>query len=84
MTRRAVAAIGGIERFVSNGDNVIIKPNICTDYYTYEYAATTNPEVVAALVQLCLGAGAKRVRVMDNPSAGRPEVPINAAVLKMP
>ena len=70
MTRRAVAAIGGIERFVSNGDNVIIKPNICTDYYTYEYAATTNPEVVAALVQLSLGAGAKRVRVMDNPFGG--------------
>ena len=70
MTRRAVAAIGGIECFVSNGDNVIIKPNICTDYYTYEYAATTNPEVVAALVQLSLGAGAKRVRVMDNPFGG--------------
>ena len=70
MTMRAIAAIGGMERFVSNGDNVIIKPNICTDYYTYEYAATTNPEVVAALVQMSLGAGAKRVRVMDNPFGG--------------
>ncbi len=70
MTMRAVAAIGGMEQFVSNGDNVIIKPNICTDYYSYEYAATTNPEVVAALVQLSLGAGAKRVRVMDNPFGG--------------
>jgi len=70
MTMRAVAAIGGIEQFISNGDNVIIKPNICTDYYPSEYAATTNPEVVAALVQLSLGAGAKRVRVMDNPFGG--------------
>jgi uncharacterized protein (DUF362 family) len=70
MTRRAVAAIGGIERFVSSGANVIIKPNICTDYHPYEYGATTNPEVVAALVSLCLGAGAGRVRVMDNPFGG--------------
>jgi len=70
MTMRALAAIGGIERFVSNGNDVIIKPNICTDYYTYEYAATTNPQVIATLVQLSLGAGAKRVRVMDNPFGG--------------
>jgi len=70
MTRRAIAAIGGIERFVPNGANVIVKPNICTDYYPYEYGATTNPEVVAAIVQLCNGAGAKRVRVMDNPFGG--------------
>ncbi|MDO9545535.1 MAG: DUF362 domain-containing protein [Pelolinea sp.] len=70
MARRAVAALGGIERFVSSGANVIIKPNICTDYYSYEYGATTNPEVVAALVSLCLGAGARRVRVMDNPFGG--------------
>ena len=70
MVTRALAALGGLERFVANGDDVIIKPNICTDYYTYEYAATTNPEVVAALVKLCLGAGARRVRVMDNPFCG--------------
>jgi uncharacterized protein (DUF362 family) len=70
MTMRAIAAIGGIERFVANGADVIVKPNICTDYYPYEYGATTNPQVVATIVQLCLGAGAKRVRVMDNPFGG--------------
>jgi uncharacterized protein (DUF362 family) len=70
MARRAVAAIGGMGKFVPAGADVIIKPNICTDYYSYEYGATTNPEVVAALVSLCLGAGAGRVRVMDNPFAG--------------
>ena len=70
MTARAVAALGGMERFVSSGDDVIIKPNICTDYYTYEYAATTNPDVVAELVRMSINAGAKRVRVMDNPFGG--------------
>lgn len=73
ITRAALAAIGGIERFVRSGDDVIVKPNICVDYRTYEYGATTNPEVVAALVELCLGAGAKRVRVMDTPFGGSPE-----------
>jgi len=71
ITIAALAALGGMERFVASGDDVIIKPNICTDYYSYEYAATTNPTVVATLVQLCLAAGAKRVRVMDQPFAGK-------------
>lgn len=73
ITERAIAALGGMERFVRNGDDVIIKPNICTDYYPYEYGATTNPDVVASLVSLCLGAGAKRVRVMDMPFGGSAE-----------
>jgi len=70
MTTMAVAAIGGMERFVKNGYDVIIKPNICTDYYPSEYGATTNPDVVATLILLALGAGAKRVRVMDSPFGG--------------
>jgi uncharacterized protein (DUF362 family) len=73
ITRAAIAAIGGIERFVRPGDDVIIKPNICVDYHPPEYAATTNPTVVATLVDLCLGAGAKRVRAMDTPLGGAPE-----------
>jgi uncharacterized protein (DUF362 family) len=73
ITQTALAAIGGIERFVKGGDDVIVKPNICHDYYTHEYATTTNPDVVAALVELCLGAGARRVRVMDQPFGGSPE-----------
>jgi uncharacterized protein (DUF362 family) len=73
LTRRALAALGGMERFVQPGDNVIIKPNICVAYHTYEYAATTNPWLVGALVKLCLEAGASRVRVMDFPFGGGPE-----------
>src|SRR5512145_983875 len=69
----ALAALGGIERFVKSSNDVIIKPNICVDYHTPEYAVTTNPDVVAALVMLALGAGAKRVRVMDMPFGGTPE-----------
>ena len=73
LTRRAVEALGGMQSFVKTGNDVIIKPNICTDYHTFEYAATTNPEVVAELVRQCLAAGARRVRVMDAPFGGSPE-----------
>jgi uncharacterized protein (DUF362 family) len=73
ITRAALAAIGGIERFVKNGAEVVVKPNVCVDYRSYEYAATTNPQVVAALVELCLAAGARRVRVMDSPFGGTAE-----------
>ena len=73
ITLAALAAIGGIERFVKAGDDVIVKPNICVDYRSYEFGATTNPEVVGALVELCRGAGAKRVRVMDSPFGGGSE-----------
>ncbi|MGQ9516327.1 MAG: DUF362 domain-containing protein [Anaerolineae bacterium] len=73
ITRQAVAALGGMGRFVKPGDDVIIKPNICNAYHGPEYASTTNPEVVAALVKMCLEAGARRVRVMDLPFAGTPQ-----------
>ena len=69
----AVVAIGGMERFVPKDGWVIIKPNICTSYYGYEYAATTNPWVVGALVKMCYDAGAGKVQVMDYPFGGTPE-----------
>jgi uncharacterized protein (DUF362 family) len=73
LVRAAIAALGGMESYVSPGDDVIIKPNICVAYHTYEYAATTNPWVVGELVKLAWGAGAGRVRVMDYPFGGSAE-----------
>lgn len=73
LARRAVAALGGMSRFVPNGANVVIKPNICVSYRTYEYAATTNPWVVGALVKMAFEAGARSVKVMDSPFGGTAE-----------
>jgi uncharacterized protein (DUF362 family) len=70
LVRKAIDTLGGIKRFVKKGDNVILKPNIGPAIRTYEYAATTNPWVVATVAKLCLEAGAARVRVMDNPFGG--------------
>jgi uncharacterized protein (DUF362 family) len=65
ITKEALAALGGMERFIAKGDKVMIKPNIGWDR-TPELAATTNPEVVKTLVELAFEAGAKEVTVMDN------------------
>jgi uncharacterized protein (DUF362 family) len=70
LINQGIKAIGGLARFMKPGADVIIKPNICVGYNTYEFASTTNPWVVGALVKLCLEAGAKKVRVMDYPFGG--------------
>jgi len=65
ITKEALAALGGMKRFIAKGDKVMIKPNIGWDR-TPELAATTNPEVVKTLVEIAFEAGAKEVTVMDN------------------
>jgi len=70
MVRQALAAYGGMQTFVPKGASVVVKPNICVAYHTYEYAATTNPWVVGALVKLAFEAGASRVLVFDFPFGG--------------
>lgn len=64
LVQKAVNAIGGMRRFVSRGDVVVVKPNIGWDR-TPIHAANTNPLVVAEVVRLALDAGAKRVVVTD-------------------
>ncbi len=64
LVKEAIRDLGGMQRFVSRGDVVLVKPNIGWDR-TPEQAANTNPDVVAEVVRQCLGAGAKRVIVTD-------------------
>lgn len=64
LARTALAELGGMNRFVSRGDIVLVKPNIGWDR-TPEQAANTNPDVVAEIVRQCLNSGAKRVIVTD-------------------
>src|SRR5512143_2553419 len=66
IVKAAIDALGGMGKFISRGDVVVVKPNIGWDR-TPEQAGNTNPEVVAAVVRLCFEAGAKKVRVFDRP-----------------
>lgn len=66
ITKKALKEIGGIEKFISKQDIVMIKPNISWNR-TVEHAANTNPEVLRAIIESVLNAGAKKAIVMDNP-----------------
>lgn len=64
LVRKAIGAMGGMSRFISRGDVVVVKPNIGWDRTPLQ-AANTSPIVVAEVVRLAFEAGAKRVVVTD-------------------
>jgi uncharacterized protein (DUF362 family) len=65
LTRKTFEAAGGIEKFISKQDVVVIKPNISWARPPH-LAATTNPEVMTAVIELCQEAGARKVRIADH------------------
>jgi uncharacterized protein (DUF362 family) len=69
MVKAALDVMGGdrgVAHFISKGDVVVIKPNVAFDKNP-DLAATTQPDTLSAVVKLCLGAGARKVIVADNP-----------------
>ena len=66
MVKSSIESIGGIRRFIATGDVVAIKPNVAFERAA-ALGATTNPDVLRALIRVCREAGAKEVRVFDNP-----------------
>lgn len=63
---QAVAALGGISAFVQPGDQVLIKVNAAFASPPL-LGATTHPDAVAQVIDMCRRAGAARVTVTDNP-----------------
>lgn len=64
VTVSAVEGLGGMSAFVKSGDTVLVKPNIGWDRRV-EQAANTHPEVVRAVSEMCLEAGAGKVVILD-------------------
>lgn len=70
MTREALDAIGGIEKVVGQGETVFLKPNMITlpwgnFYNPFKLGECTKPEVLIAVTEACLQAGAKEVIIGD-------------------
>lgn len=63
-TVKAVEGLGGMGKFVKKNDVVVIKPNIGWDR-SPQQAGNTNPQVVAALIDMSFKAGARRVNIFD-------------------
>jgi uncharacterized protein (DUF362 family) len=66
MIKAALESMGGIDKFITKGDVVVVKPNVAFDKNP-DLAATTQPDTLGAVVRLCFGAGARKVIVCDNP-----------------
>jgi uncharacterized protein (DUF362 family) len=65
ITAEAVQKLGGMQKFVNAGETVVVKPNMAWDRAP-ELAANAHPAVVRQVVELCLEAGAKEVKVLDH------------------
>ncbi|MDR0622524.1 MAG: DUF362 domain-containing protein, partial [Deltaproteobacteria bacterium] len=65
MYDRAMQAIGGLERFVSKGQKVLIKPNMGWAVEPSR-AANTSPELLAHIVKNAKALGAAKISVFDN------------------
>ncbi len=66
MTRDAINALGGIDTFVNQGETVFIKPNFVTIPWAkynkcFLIGECTKPEIIIAVTEECLKAGAKEV-----------------------
>jgi len=64
-TEAALAAFGGIEHFVKKGDHVVLSPNLGFARDP-EVGATTHPDVLRKVIQLCEQAGAASITVMEH------------------
>jgi uncharacterized protein (DUF362 family)/Pyruvate/2-oxoacid:ferredoxin oxidoreductase delta subunit len=63
--RRAVELLGGMSRFVSSGEKVVIKPNVCCGKES-STGAVTDPEMVAEVCRMVAECGATPV-VAESP-----------------
>ena len=73
----ALAHLGGLERYVSRGDTVLLKPNLVT-HAEPDAAITTHPAVVAEALSRVCDLGAQAV-VGDSPAFGAAEDVAEAA-----
>lgn len=81
LVQKVIADLGGIGKFVSKGDKVVVKPNIGWDR-NVDQAANTHPIVVVTLVKLALDAGAKQVRVFDRSCNDPKRCYVNSGIQK--
>lgn len=64
LVAKSLEPLGGMKAFVKPGQKVVLKPNASFDR-TPEQGSNTHPEIMKAVVQLCLEADPKEIIVVD-------------------
>lgn len=67
---QGISLLGGISKFVSSGDRIVLKPNVLVGV-SPEKCVTTHPTVLKAVAELCLKVQAN-ISVGDSPGFGKP------------
>lgn len=70
MTREAIDALGGMKKVVKKGETVFVKPNLVNFPWAktnrcFQIGECTKPEIIIAVIEECLKAGASKVIVGD-------------------
>lgn len=68
-TRKAVENAGGLGGIISEGDTVLIKPNIC-GFATPDSPQITDYRVVAEIVEIARECGAEKIIIAEGPISG--------------
>jgi uncharacterized protein (DUF362 family) len=58
--------LGGVDKFIRKGSNVLIKPNVSFPVPP-NWGATTHPDVIKKIAEIAIEAGAERVAIIDFP-----------------
>ncbi len=67
---RGIALLGGIPKFISQNEHILLKPNVLSGV-PVERCVTTHPSVLRAVAECCVQTGVK-VSVGDSPGFGKP------------
>jgi len=81
-TIAAINGLGGMQAFVPKGSSVLVKPNIGWDRRV-DQAANTHPEVVRAVIQLCLESGAGDILILDRTCNDARRCYVNSGMAQM-
>ncbi len=81
LVAQVLEPLGTISKFVKTGDRVVIKPNMAWDRNPAQ-AANTHQQVVKALVELSLDAGARKVMVFDRTCNEERRCYVNSGIQK--
>ncbi|MFH1516053.1 MAG: DUF362 domain-containing protein [bacterium] len=65
LTRKAVEALGGMDKFISKDETVMLLPNMAWDR-NVDQAANTHPDVVRAIIDMCKESKAREIGVFCN------------------
>lgn len=69
LLQKLLQPFGGVEKYVTKGQTVLLKPNWVAGYH-YTTGATTNPYLTLALVELCQQVNPKKIIIADGSSVG--------------